>query len=245
VTTDGAGAPAGDVADHVSEDGEPQPDPPIAGWPVGRVVAVLAAAALAVVLVRLILVQSFVIPSASMEPTLRSGDRVLVSRLDYRFGDVRRGDVVVFDGGGVFDPPRVAPASGLARLGRQVAAAFGVPVGERDYVKRVVGLPGERVACCDASGRLTVDSRPLSERYLVPGDAPSEQRFDVVVPPGRLWVMGDSRADSGDSRAHLGDPGGGTVPLGNLVGRVVSVWWPLGRATGVGRVDALGLEGSP
>jgi signal peptidase I len=112
-----------------------------------------------------------------------------------------------------------------------------MPVGENDYVKRVIGLPGERIACCDAKGRLTVNGFPLDEPYLGGGRA-SDTPFDIRVPPGRYWVMGDNRDDSGDSRSHLGDPGGGTVPRDNVVGRVVSVWWPWGRATGIGRVEA-------
>jgi signal peptidase I len=164
-----------------------------------------------------------------------------VSRLDYRLGAVRRGDVIVFDGEGVFDAPAVPARSTLAAAGRVVAAALGAPIGEYDYVKRVIGLPGERVTCCDAAGRITVDGRPLDERYLaapVSATKPaSSVPFDIRVPAGRYWVMGDNRDDSGDSRAHLGDPGGGTVPADHVVGRVVSIWWPWGRATGVGRTD--------
>jgi len=122
--------------------------------------------------------------------------------------------------------------------GRVVADALGAPIGEYDYVKRVVGLPGERVACCDAAGRVTIDGRPLEEPFLLRPAPASTMTFDVRVPPGRLWVMGDNRDDSGDSRAHLGDPGGGSVPLDHVVGRVVTIWWPWGRATGVGRTDA-------
>lgn len=203
-----------------------------------RAFAVLVAAAVCLALIRVLLVQSFVIPSSSMQPTLSVGDRVLVSRMDYRFGGVHRGDVVVFDGDGVFHPPAPAPTSELARVGRGVASTLGVPVGEHDYVKRVIGLPGERVVCCDAQGRITVDGIALNERYVARGGIPSRERFDIVVPAGRLWVMGDNRSVSDDSRAHLGDPGGGTVPLDHVVGRVVALWWPLSRLGGVGRVDA-------
>jgi signal peptidase I len=191
-----------------------------------RAVIVLAVTALSVVLVRLVLVQSFVIPSGSMEPTLKVGDRVLVSRLVTRFGGIHRGDVLVFDGNGGFDPAPPQPPGRLVRAGQVLAGALGVPVGERDYVKRVVGLPGDRVVCCDPQGRITVSGRPINEPYIDAGDAPSRVRFDVTVPPGRLWMMGDHRSSSADSRAHLGDPGGGTIPIGRVVGRVIAVSWP-------------------
>lgn len=197
---------------------------------VRRSAALVAVAALCVVLVRLLLVQSFAVPSASMEPTLQAGDRVLVSTLIANLGGFRRGDIVVFDGDGVFDPPARASSSPLAATGRFLAAALGAPVSERDYVKRVIGLPGDRVACCDDVGRLLVDGHPLSEPYVHAGDSASAVRFDVLVPPGRLWVMGDHRSVSADSRAHLADPGGGSVPTSAVIGRVVAVSWPPSRA---------------
>ena len=158
------------------------------------------------------------------------------------FGEVRHGDVVVFDGTGVFGPAAARSSSPLAQAGRGAAALLGVPVGDQDYVKRVVGLPGERVACCDAAGRITVDGKPLVEPYLGGSGPASATPFDVVVPPGRLWVMGDDRGDSADSRSHLGDPGGGTVPVERVVGRVVGIYWPVGRAGGLKSQQA---EGTP
>src|SRR6185437_1426880 len=97
-------------------------------------------------------------------------------------------------------------------------------------IKRVIGLPGDKVACCDAQGRVTVNSVPLTEQpYLYPGDAPSEIRFNIVVPPGRLWVMGDHRLISDDSRNHLGTPGGGTIPENAVIGRAFVIIWPISR----------------
>jgi signal peptidase I len=196
---------------------------------------VLVGIALAITFgVRLLVVQAFYIPSGSMEPTLHVGDRVLVSKLAYRLGEIHRGDVVVFDGRGSFAPLDGAGSSGgaLASAGRSVGAFLGVAPSDRDFVKRVIGLPGDRVICCDAAGRLTVNGRPLTEPYLSAGDEASAQPFDVVVPVGRLWVMGDHRSDSADSRAHLGDPGGGTVPLDRVVGKVLVRFWPLTRLGG-------------
>lgn len=183
--------------------------------------------------VRLLVVQAFYIPSGSMEPTLDVGDRVLVSKLSYRLGDVERGDVVVFDGRGSFAPLDAGSRGGaLADIGQSLGAFLGVAPSERDFVKRIVGLPGDRVVCCDAGGLLTVNGRPLHEPYLPAGEPASAEAFDVVVPAGRLWVMGDHRSDSADSRAHLGDPGGGTVPLDRVIGKVLVRFWPLTRLGG-------------
>ena len=195
-----------------------------------RAGTVLSAVLIVLLLASAFVVQPFLIPSGSMEPTLRVGDRLLVNKLAYTFGDrPERGDVVVFDGAGSFEDaePEGNPLAALVR--RAVAAVGLVDDSGSDYVKRVVGVGGDRVACCDERGRIEVNGEPIVEEYLHPGDAPSTVPFDITVPSGRLWVMGDHRADSSDSRDHLGSPGGGTVPLDRVIGRGQWIGWPLGR----------------
>jgi len=193
-----------------------------------RWLVVVVVALLVTLVVRGFLVQSFYVPSASMQPTLQPGDRIMVTRV----GTVHRGDVVVFDGsttfaaGGSTGP---APTGLVTRVVSGMASLLSVQTHESDYVKRVVGVAGDHVVCCDAQGALSVNGVAVREPYLYPGDKPSDLTFDVTVPAGHIWVMGDHRSDSADSRAHLGDPGGGMVRLDDVIGRAALVYWPLGR----------------
>src|SRR5690348_6518243 len=195
-------------------------------FPILVVVALLLA-----VVIKTYAIQAFFIPSGSMENTLEINDRVLVNKLVYDVRGIHRGDIVVFNGDGSWDPG-TAPrdTNFVVKFGQGFASMFGFGHPGDILIKRVIGLPGDKVACCDAQGRVTVNGVPLTEQsYLYPGDAPSEIRFNIVVPPGRLWVMGDHRLISDDSRNHLGEPGGGTVPENAVIGRAFVIIWPISR----------------
>jgi signal peptidase I len=181
-------------------------------------------------LIKSFVVQAFYIPSSSMENTLEIGDKVLVNKLVYDFRSIHRGDIIVFNGDGSWDPVPAQPAPLLSRFWASISGLFGTAPGVHDYIKRVVGVPGDHVACCNRQGQVTVNGVPLAEKsYLYPGDAPSEQRFSITVPAGRLWVMGDHRSVSWDSRGHMSDPGNGTIPENHVVGRAFVIVAPISR----------------
>jgi signal peptidase I len=169
-------------------------------------ILVLVAVVVAVV-VRTFLIQTFYIPSESMERTLLINDRVLVNKVVYDLRDPKRGEIVVFE------PP----------------ANWAAGPGKDDYIKRVIGVAGDHVICCDSGGRLSINGKALDEPYIFDGNKPSDQPFDVTVPKGRIFVMGDHRAASADSRVHL-DFDSGTIPLERVVGRAFVVFWPVNRA---------------
>lgn len=161
-----------------------------------------------------------------MEPTLAAGDRILVSRLGSA-QDLHRGDVIVFDASAAFSLPSDTPG-----VLQRVVDAVGSLVGQgpdTDYVKRVIGLPGDHVRCCSADGRLEVNGVAVDEPYVYPGDVPSATTFDVTLPADRYWVMGDHRSASADSRSHMGAPGGGMVPGEDIIGQVWVRYWPPDR----------------
>ncbi|MCX5061689.1 MULTISPECIES: signal peptidase I [unclassified Streptomyces] len=196
-------------------------------------------AVLIALVLKTFLVQAFVIPSGSMEQTIRIGDRVLVDKFTPWFGsEPKRGDVVVFkDPGGWLADEQTTTKKNDPVVVKQVKEGLTF-IGllpsdnEKDLIKRVIGVGGDHVKCCDAQGRMTVNGVPLTEGdYLYPGNAPSIQPFDITVPQGRLWVMGDHRANSADSRAHQNTDYGGTVSLDSVVGRAKVIAWPFGHWT--------------
>ncbi len=197
--------------------------------PLWQEMVVLLAIALGLAIVlKSLFVQAFYIPSASMHDTLIENDRILVEKPSYWFDGPERGDIVVFDDpGGWLSPAERVGGNPLTEVMEFVGL---YPTGNH-LVKRVIGVGGDRVRCCDERGRIRVNGIPIDEsQYLPKGVQPSEQEFNVRVPEGHLWVMGDNRTASADSRAHLGDPGGGFIPLDAVVGRVFVTVWPLDRA---------------
>lgn len=242
------------VSETTGDDGQPRRHRSFL-WELPALVVIALVLAL---VIKTLLVQAFFIPSGSMERTLHgcigcTGDRVLVNKLLYDVRDVRRGEIIVFSGRGSWgsntEVPPAPEGNPLQRLLRSAARAVGAaPPGDTDYIKRVIGVPGDRVACCTPDGRVTVQpagtDRPvaLDESYLFEDD---RQPFcaagsgtsacppgaeGVLVPPDRLWVMGDHRSESADSRTHMDDPGQGTIPVDKVVGPAFVIVWPLGRA---------------
>lgn len=192
------------------------------GW--RFVVGALVCAALLTVVLRATVIDFYYIGSGSMENTLVPGDGIAVNRLAYARTGIQRGDVVVFDGRGSFLPYQRSDALDGLLWSLRLRGNDAV------YVKRVIGVGGDTVSCCSADGRLLVNGKPIDEPYLFPGNAPSDMHFDVVVPQGRIWVMGDHRAASADSRSLLGAPGGGMINTERVTGKVERIMWPLERA---------------
>ena len=185
----------------------------------------LGLALLTSIVVKAFLMQMFFVPSASMRPELIEQDRILVEKLSMGDGEVERGDVVVFE-----DPGGWLGATPEPNGVQELLSLIGLYPEGGHLVKRVIAVGGDQVVCCEKKGRLTVNGVPLDEGDYLRGDVqPSQKQFDVVVPEDSVWVMGDNRSNSQDSRFHLDDPGGGSVPLENVVGKVWAIVWPTDR----------------
>ena len=196
---------------------------------------VLVAVAIGVaLLIKTFFVQMFFVPSTSMSPLFVKNDRILVQKVSYWTGDVRRGDVVVFDdpGGQWLGDPVIE----LNPVQKALATIGLYPTGGH-LVKRVIGVGGDRVVCCDSEGRVTVNGVALEEESYIKGLRPSRKKFDVTVPEGALWVMGDNRNNSEDSRFHQDLDSLGFVQVDEVVGKVWAIVWPASRITRLDRPE--------
>lgn len=183
-------------------------------------------------LIKTFLVQAFYIPSGSMQNTLQPGDRVLVNRAAQWLGSTpSRGEVVVFEDPGNWLEDSTTTTTTSGNWLKSALTWVGLlPADNGDLIKRVIGVGGDHVVCCNSQGQITVNGVALTENYLYPGDEPNSgylKPFDVTVPQGYLWVMGDHRSVSLDSRYHQDQEFGGMVPVGNVVGRADIVVWPI------------------
>ncbi|HEX6685875.1 MAG TPA: signal peptidase I [Candidatus Limnocylindrales bacterium] len=188
------------------------------------------------VLIRTFLLQAFYIPSGSMEDTLLVGDRVLVNKVVYEFRDPQRGEVIVFEGPESWTAVENMvdeDAGFFSKLGRTVGDLVGISQpGEKDYIKRVIGIPGDEVSCCDNAGRVYVNGVPITEPYVTRDSAPgtpaprscaTRDFLPVKVEPGMLFVLGDHRRVSQDSRCQ------GPVPISNVIGKAMVIATPFSR----------------
>jgi len=200
------------------------------------VVIIVVAALVVSFLIKTFLIRSFYIPTESMQPTLVGDDRIIVSQLTPGLISVNRGDVVVFvdPGGWLSVQQGVSEDDPLSRVLNTISYVVGLssPNDNQHLVKRVVGLPGDVIVCCDELGAMSINGVPLAEPYVsLPGgvNKVSSDDFEVTVPEASLWVMGDNRYNSADSRRNTDKPGGGFVPLANVVGRAIVISWPAER----------------
>jgi signal peptidase I len=190
---------------------------------------IIVSALVVSVLVKTFLIHFFFIPSGSMENTLQIGDRIAVNKLASYFSDIKRGEVVVFrDPAGWLGTPAISADPLVIQKVKSGLVAVGVlPDPAKQYlIKRTIGVGGDVVTCCDVKGFLTVNGVSINEPYIFKGDKPSESKFTVKVPKGFIWVMGDHRGASADSRFHTDDIHKGLVPLASVVGRAEFVVWP-------------------
>ncbi len=208
-----------------------------------RELPVLVVVALVVsLLIKSFLVQFFYIPSGSMENTLQVKDRVAVDKLPFVSRNISRGDIVVFRDPDNWLPEIVETSSNkyIAKLKTGLVAVGVLPNPAKQYlVKRVIGVGGDHIVCCNKKGLLMINDKPVTEPYIFEGNKPSDMTFNVTVPAGKIWVMGDHRGASADSRYHQDDINKGFVPLSRVTGRVVAVIWPFKNITYVPQINVL------
>ncbi|WP_234992775.1 signal peptidase I [Varibaculum vaginae] len=213
---------------------------PSKGWLMIRETLMMVVVALAIsAIIKAFLLQAFQIPSSSMEQTLQINDRIIVSKLVPKYRQLNRGDVIVFqDDENWLKRDANTPSPSIA--GKIMIWVGLRPDDSHNHlVKRIVGLPGDRVQCCDTNGRLKVNGVSVDESgYINPGSAPSLIKFDVTVPAGKLWVMGDNRSNSEDSRFHMKEPSKGFVSVDQVTGRAFSIMWPITRVSTIKNTDA-------
>jgi signal peptidase I len=200
---------------------------------IGReLITIVGTALILSILVRTFLIQAFYVPSASMEDTLQENDRIIVSKISTKLTGIDRGNVIVFhDPGGWlgegFPNPYDTP------VGRVLQAIGIVPANSgNDLVKRVIGVANDKIECCDVQGRITVNGVEMDESYIRDGVNTDQVTFSVLVPEGNVFVMGDNRGNSEDSRFHL-DKNNGMIPVEEIIGRVAMRIWPIGRIGGI------------
>jgi len=260
VVPEGEDGPEPDTGDQAESTAEERParrrrrrrrgEPKKKGSLLRELPVLLLIAFVLALLVKTFLVQAFFIPSGSMEQTLHgcpgcTGDRVLVNKVPYWFGEPEPGDIVVFKGPSTWTPevqvdePSNWFSGALLWLGRSIGVA---PPSEDDYVKRVIATGGQTVQCCDTEGRVTVDGKALDEPYIFENNPIDQRAFGpVTVPEGRLWVMGDHRSASADSRSHVGDKYSGTIAVDDVIGKASLIVWPLNR---FGLLDSPDIQGA-
>ena len=209
-------------------------------WLVIRETLMMVVVALAIsAIIKAFLLQAFQIPSSSMEQTLQINDRIIVSKLVPNYRQLNRGDVIVFqDDDNWLKRDANTPSPSI--IGKMMIWMGLRPDDSQNHlVKRVIGLPGDRVQCCDTNGRLKVNGVSVDESgYINPGNAPSLIKFDVTVPAGKLWVMGDNRSNSEDSRFHMKEPSNGFVSVKQVTGRAFAIMWPINRISTIKNTDA-------
>lgn len=193
---------------------------------------VVISALIVSILIKTFFIHFFYIPSGSMENTLQVGDRIGVNKFGALFTDAQRGEVVVFGDPDKWlgDAPVADRSSFTAKIKSGLITVGVLPDPAKQFlIKRVIGVGGDNVVCCDNAGKLQINGVSIKEPYIYKGDAPSEVKFNVDVPKGFIWVMGDHRSASADSRFNTDSANNGMVPLSKVVGRATIIVWPLGN----------------